>query len=265
MSKRILLIATVLSLSFYITNAQDTTATKKQTSTTPSKKWGFFAEPYLLIPNMEGTMGVGKLPDVNLDVTPSEIFSHFKMGAMLYLEAHTDKWAITSDFLFMNLGQDISGDSSRLINSGDVTVKETLWELGGLYKVCNWFEIGPGFRLYNLKNDVSINYINGLNSDSTRSGSLSETWVDPIVITRIKAPLKNKKILLQLRTDFGGIVGSKFTWQTQLDVGYQFSKLFQTTIGYRYLDVNYETGSGSDRFLYDMATFGPQVRFGFNF
>jgi len=33
--------------------------------------------------------------------------------------------------------------------------------------------------------------------------------------------------------------------------------------GYRFISVDYEKGSGSDRFLYDMDTFGLIVRFGF--
>jgi hypothetical protein len=29
--------------------------------------------------------------------------------------------------------------------------------------------------------------------------------------------------------------------------------------------IDYETGSGDDRFVYDMTTFGPVLRFGFDF
>jgi len=35
--------------------------------------------------------------------------------------------------------------------------------------------------------------------------------------------------------------------------------------GYRVIDIDYAHGSGADRFVYDMSTFGPQLRFGFRF
>jgi hypothetical protein len=47
--------------------------------------------------------------------------------------------------------------------------------------------------------------------------------------------------------------------------GNRFSKLFQIQGGYRIISLDYEKGSGADYFLYDIETFGPIVRFGFNF
>ncbi len=38
----------------------------------------------------------GDLLSVPVDASPGDIFSKLKMAAMLYLEAKTDKWAITS-------------------------------------------------------------------------------------------------------------------------------------------------------------------------
>ena len=58
--------------------------------------------------------------------------------------------------------------------------------------------------------------------------------------------------------------GSDFTWQVQADAAYRFSKLFQLGLGYRALGIDYESGSGQDRFLFDMDTFGPVLKFTFN-
>ena len=75
-----------------------------------------------------------------------------------------------------------------------------------------------------------------------------------------------KKWLFQLRADVGGFgIGSDFTWQGQADVGYRFSKLFQLGLGYRFIGIDYENGEGSDRFKYDVDTYGPVLRFGFHF
>lgn len=91
-------VALALCCSFFLTcSAQDTS----------DKTWGFLIEPYLMIPYMKGSTGMGNLPDVSVDANAGDIFSHFQMAAMLYAEAYTDDWAIGNDIIYMNLKQDV--------------------------------------------------------------------------------------------------------------------------------------------------------------
>jgi hypothetical protein len=62
----------------------------------------------MLFPNMNGETGVGNTLTVPVDANTGDIFSTLKLGGMLYLEAHTNKWAITSDFVFMNLEKEVT-------------------------------------------------------------------------------------------------------------------------------------------------------------
>jgi len=64
-----------------------------QDSATMKNKWHYVVEPYVMFPNMNGTVGVGNLPNADVDENPGDIFSHLQFGAMLYLEAHNDHWA----------------------------------------------------------------------------------------------------------------------------------------------------------------------------
>jgi hypothetical protein len=235
-----------------------------QDSTAEKKKWNFLVEAYMMFPNMKGTTGVGTLPDANMDVDADDIFSHFKMGTMLYFEAANDGWAFGSDILYMKLGEDAT--PGTIINSGDVTVKQFAWELVGLRKLLPWLEGGIGLRLNNLDVEADLVTNNIIGGGTTaRNKSLAQTWVDPIIIARIKSA-SGKKFIYQFRGDFGGFgIGSDFAWQIQAYAGYRFSKLFQITGGYRILSVDYNKGTGDERFLYDVDTFGPVVRFGFNF
>jgi hypothetical protein len=90
-------------------------------------------------------------------------------------------------------------------------------------------------------------------------------WVDPFIVARIKSD-PARKFIYQLRGDIGGFgIGSDLAWQVQAYAGYRFSKLFQMTVGYRYIGMDYDKGSDENRFLYDIDTFGPVVRVGFNF
>jgi len=47
--------------------------------------------------------------------------------------------------------------------------------------------------------------------------------------------------------------------------GYKFTKVFQLTAGYWYMSMDYDKGTDADRFIYNVATFGPEISLGFNF
>ncbi len=249
----------ILPIFFFLfvlsSTAQDSSVTKP--------KWNFLLEPYLMFPSMNGTAGAGRLPDANLDADAGDIFSHFKIGAMLYFEAAKDRWALSSDLIYMKLGQDAT--PGPVINNGEVNVKQFAWELAGLRKLLPGLEAGIGLRLNNLSTELDLVTNNIGGGTTARNKSLTETWVDPVIIARLKSAA-DKKIIYQFRGDLGGFgIGSDFAWQIQAYAGYRFSKLFQASAGYRIISIDYSKGSGENRFLYDVDTFGPVIRFGFNF
>ena len=55
------------------------------------------------------------------------------------------------------------------------------------------------------------------------------------------------------------------TWQAFPYFGWQFAQWGSLQLGYRWLYMDYETGSGADRFKYDMLIQGPQIGLTFNF
>jgi hypothetical protein len=256
--KKQVYILSILLLTTLIVNAQDTLVSKK--------KWHYLGEIYLMFPTMSGSMGIRNLPDVDLDVDAGDIFSHLKMGAMFYFEAANDKWAINSDLLYMKLGQDAT--PGTVIVSGDVTAKQLGWEVAGLRRVTPWLELGLGGLLNSLSTTVNITRNDIGEGTTSNSAEISETWFDPMLVARIMNQ-PDKKFLYLLRGDVGGFGlgsgSSNFAWEVQAYAGYRFSKLFQMTAGYRIIGLDFETGEGQYRFLYDVNTYGPVVRFGFNF
>jgi hypothetical protein len=176
---------------------------------------------------------------------------------MLYFEAGTEKWAITSDLVYMNLKQEVT--PGTLFHSGEVGAKEFIWEPAGFYRILPFCEVGIGGRLTSLTVDIdALRYVIGVgNPTEPVTASGSKIWMDPIVITRFSAVIK-EKWLLQLRGDIGGFgIGSDLTWQLQAYAGYRFGKVFQLTAGYRYLSVDYDKGVDTERFVFDMDSFGP--------
>ena len=163
----------------------------------------------------------------------------------------------------MKLNQEVI--PSTLLNSGNISASQLMWEPAGLYRVLPFLEVGAGGRLNNMQTDIDVRRNVFPVGTEQIIESVSKTWFDPILITRLSADIK-EKWLFQFRGDIGGFgIGSDFTWQVQASAGYRFSKLFQLTAGYRYISVNYDKGEGSTRFIYDVNTYGPVVRFGFNF
>ena len=235
---------------------------RAQDSTQAQGGWEFLIEPYLMFPNMNGTVGIGELPDGEVDASIGDIFDRLQSGFMLYAEAQNGTWALSSDLFYMNLKQD--AEPTKTIKSGSVSMAETGWELSGLCKILPWLEGGIGGRLVSLKVDMEVvrNQVGG--TTSTQQETMTHTWVDPLFIARMKLP-DSGKWLLQLRADIGGFgVGSDLTWQIQAYGGYRFTDLFQVTAGYRALSIDYGTGADKERFLYDVTTFGPVLQIGFN-
>jgi hypothetical protein len=254
--KRLFFYMLIIAFSFTTANAQEQASQQ-------NSDWNFLLDVYVMFPNMSGTTAVGNLPEVEVDANPGDIFDKLHMGAMLYFEASHDRWAFSSDILYMNLTQGVK--SGPIVQSGEVHAKQLAWELAAMRTLLPRLEAGLGLRINSLDVDLDIVHTTVGGGSATASRSAGETWVDPILIARFKSD-PSSKFIYQIRGDIGGFgIGSDFAWQLQAYAGYRFSKLFQLTGGYRAIGMDYDKGNGNDRFMYNMDTFGPVVRFGFNF
>ena len=144
---------------------------KSQAQNTESGQWHFLAEPYVMFPYMNGSTGVGNLPQADVDADPGDIFSKLKIGAMLYLEASSDHWAITSDFIYMDLRQDVI--RNLLIESGEFSAKQLAWDLAGLKCLVPWLEVGLGGRINSIK--AGLDLVKRVGSPREESRSLNKT------------------------------------------------------------------------------------------
>ncbi len=230
----------------------------------PPGKWHFRVEPYLLFPNMTGETGLRGLPLAEIDAKSGDIFKKLKIGAMLNFEATNGKWAIASDFLYMNLEQDLK--RTVVIEDGKVNAKQFGWELAGLRQVNKWLELGAGGMLNALEVDMEIGIDPIGGTPETINRSQSKTWIDPMLISRLTTNT-GKKLSGQFRAEIGGFgIGSDLAWQIQAVGSYRFSKLFDISAGYRVISLDYTSGEGNNNaFVYDVVTHGPTVKFGFSF
>lgn len=221
--------------------------------------WEFVVAPYVLFPHMNGEATIRGIA-VEVDLGPSDVFENLDFGAMLYLEMANTDWAITLDGLYMDLGAAAELPVSG--RTGNANVKQWALEAKGLRRVAEWAELGIGARLNSI--DMGLFVEAGMVLPEI-DVSGKQTWFDPLIAARLMAPLENRWSL-GVSGDIGGFgVGSSFAWQVLPFAGYRFTRVFQLVLAYRALGANYETGSGTDLFVYDLVTFGPEIGFVFHF
>ena len=232
------------------------------------KNWDFTVGPYLLIPNMSGDVGIGPV-GVNVDANPGDIFDNLDFGMMLYFEASSDKWVMNFDLLYMNLGG--NGETPLLKREAEVDVRQLGLTFNGLYRATEWASVGVGFRVNSIKQGIKMAAVSGPGPGDEDlfpavDVSMTQTWVDPLIVARVMTRFDDSNWRLGMVADIGGFgIGSDFAWQVNPFLGYQFSKLFEIDLAYRWLAMDYETGSGADYFLYDMVISGPELALLFHF
>ena len=224
------------------------------TATTASSQeesdWKFDLAPfYLWAVNLEGDATVRGVTNP-VDLPFDTIFDNLEGAFIIHFEAlHKNTWGVIADFNYL----DISQNAQVAIFDIDVSVKETVAEFDGFYRIAHGvhqFDIVAGVRY----NEVKLEYdIRNLPFDNRRT----ENWWDPVVGVRYRYPIADRWTL-QLRGDIGGFgIGSDFTWQTIGLIDYQPWKYVSLVGGYRALSLDYETGSGSEVFKYDVLLHGP--------
>ena len=214
--------------------------------------WTFDVSLYGLAAGMSGDVIAKGIP-ADLNVGFDKIWNNLEMSAMGTLRVGYDRWALTTDVIYMGLGASKGGLSADL---DQWVVEPTL-----SYRVYPGFELLAGTRYNNISGEIRGPGI----LPTPRVVTGTQAWWDPIVGANLSLPL-GKKFSVNVRGDIGGFgAGSDLTWQAFPYVNWQVARAFSLQAGYRWVYTDYETGSGFNRFKYDVLTQGPQVGFTFHF
>lgn len=212
---------------------------------------------YLLGPRIEGDVGIGPL-DGDVDISPGDVFDSLDGAFLGIYAAEKGRWGIMLDGNYMDLSADASGPGGQL--TGELQLKQTVFAAMGTYRLAESWQLLFGGSYVDLTNKLNLR--GPLNDRYFR---VSESWVDPAVGLRYSTPFGNGWSFGAMGTIGGFGVGSDFMWTATVSVGYDFSERWGMLAGYRYLDFDYENGSGLDRFKFDVAEHGPAVGVRFNF
>lgn len=260
MHKQTKIILIVVSLSMMLFSA-----TSYAGEGASEDNWQFNLAPfYLWGINIDGDLSAGtdKIPGNSplskpVEIPFSDVFDSLEGVFIVHFEAmHKSNWGVLVDVDYLDLGNSFTNSQGVGLK---VDLEVTLAEVAGLYRIErdeHNFDAVFGLRGYRM--DPGVTLLNGPNVVDK-----SQDWLDPFVGGRwIWQIAENWSVVG--RGDIGGFgIGSDLSWQLVGLVEWQPFKYASFLAGYRALDVNYETGSGSDYFKFDATIHGPVL--GINF
>lgn len=226
--------------------------------------WNFVVAPYVLVPSISGDASLGRVDDVDVDLSGSDILSNLELGGMLQVEArHSSGYGVMLNYAFMELGKDFSGP--RGLTNVDTEIFQGTLEGFASHRLDysgGTVDLYGGVRWWHIGIDVDA---------ATPLGSASygrnKDWVDPVFGARW-APRLSESFRLLLQGDVGGFgVASDFTWCTQAGLLWDVNSLMSVAVLYKALGVDYHDGTRQTRsfFEYNTITQGPVVGLLFRF
>ncbi len=225
-------------------------------------RWEHTFAAYVVGASIDGKAGVGSAT-ADVDVGFDDILDNLEFGAMAAYRADRGKWAVVADLIYMSLEQKKDGLGPFGGTRATVEADQLMFELDGSYGITERLDVYGGLRYWNLDSDLDV--VGGGPLGQTLSASDTEDWVDPLVGLRYAMPLGERWALVA-RGDVGGFgIGSDFAWHATVFASWQVSEHGSVLLGFRYLDVDYDDGSGSGRFLWDVSEGGPAAGFAWRF
>jgi hypothetical protein len=223
------------------------------------ESWKITVVPYLMGASMSGTTAVAG-QELDVDMSASDIFSNLQVGAMGVAIARKGNWGVGGDAIWMALGAN-GTTPGPLAVSGSADMSQGAFAFYGLRRLAPSADLFFGGRINYLSANLRINA-----PLQVRSIEGSKTWFDPIAGFQLRTPENGKRWHAQVYTEIGGFgVGSTLSWQVFPTFGVNLSKSASLEFGYRWLDIDYDTGEGATYFKYDVLSQGPVAGFRFVF
>ena len=245
----IMILSGIAMFSPSVLTAQDTSPKEKN--------WEFNLAPfYLWAVSIDGDLTVmGNTQQLKADF--DEITSSLEGIFTVHFEGmHKSGFGFLTDVSYLNFGgqQATPGPAPLTL---DVDLTFVMAELAGIYRFNlneNALDLIFGGRYYGLDTEIDIVGV-------PPRVDKDKDWVDAMLGARYIWTITDKWDFVA-RGDIG-FGGSELAYNFAGLFKYQPWKHVSLLFGYRYMDVDYEDGSGADLFKYDMTIHGPV--FGVNF
>jgi hypothetical protein len=217
--------------------------------------WSFQLAPYAWLAGQNGTVGtLPGLPPADIDIDfYDDIWGNINLAGMLVGEARKGRYGLFADLVYTDIEMEDPAPYGVLYSAVSSRTKSWIVSIAGLYRLAErenrFLDVMAGVRYWSVDSDLTLKA--GLLPQ--RSVSNNKDWFDPWIGIKGLSPLGGSKFFISGGAGIGGFgAGSDLFWDVLINLGYQWTSGFSTTLGYRYLDVDYE----KDDFLYDVAQDG---------
>ena len=225
-----------------------------------SDKWEFQLTPYAWLAGQKGTVAtLPGLPEADIDVDfYDDILGNINGALMLVGEARKGRFGLVMDVAYTDIEMENPTPLGIFYSAVNSRTKSWMVSVAGLYRLVEnqhqFLDVIGGFRYWSVDSELTLKSPQ-FPILSERSITNSEDWFDPLIGLKGLSALGSSKFFISGGLIIGGFgvnAGSDFFWDASINLGYQWTKGFSTTLGYRYLDVDYE----KDAFLYDVVQDG---------
>jgi hypothetical protein len=246
LTKRRILTTAILSLAVAASFLPSTVTAQE------SDSWEFRVTPYLWMLGLDGTTAVlGE--DADVDASFSDILDLLNIALSVNMELSKGNVFFVMDAMYAALEMDFEGPGPV---AGDIDIDLIIADLAVGFKVNENFDLYAGVRLY----DQEI----GITPEMLPKVTLGDDWTDFVLGFRIHNDMSEKWSFMA-KVD-GAVSGdSESAWYAQAVFLRHFSKNRHLDIGWRYYDVDYESGSGLTLFKWDVAHSGPVIGYSWEF
>jgi len=229
--------------------------------------WRFIAQSHWWIPvRIRGPVEIGGT-STDVDIDLGTILDDLKFIVEGGFELGYDKWSFEVWSIYANIGTDATTTAPPFgTRTTGVDFKLTIVDMVGAYHVGDWplgisetetwgLDLLAGLIVYDL--DLEVETLGPFGMDLGLA--LDESWVDGVIGGRLVFEFSDK-LSASLRGEVGGFgIGSSsdLVWNITLLGEYRLSPKVGLVAGFRYFNVDWEKGSGSDRVGYDWEIYGP--------
>ena len=221
-------------------------------------KWSFQIAPYAWLAGQEGTAAtLPGLPPADVDVDfYDDAFGNINGALMVVGEARKGRLGVVMDVVYTDIEMEDPTPLGIFYSALTARTKSWMVSVAGLYRLVErdnrFLDLIGGLRYWSVDSELTLR---GplFPSLSERGISNSEDWFDPLIGLKGMSAIGGSKFFVSGGFALGGFgTGSDLFWDASMNLGYQWTQGFSTTLGYRYLDVDYENKD----FLYDVAQDG---------
>jgi outer membrane receptor protein involved in Fe transport len=193
--------------------------------------------------------------DVAVDASFSDVLDLLNIALSANMELSKGKFFVVFDPMYAQLEADYAGPGGGPVG-GTIDIDMLIADLDVGYSMDENFDFYAGLRYY----DQDI----GITPNLFPKVTLGDAWTDYILGFRFHTSISDKWAFTG-KLD-GAVAGdSESAVYLQAVLLRHFGSNKHLDLGWRYYDVDYESGSGLTRFKWDVAHSGPVVGFSWEF